>query len=134
MVIRGLGNVAIPAASGRAGGSSGAFSVGAGPATAGSARVAAPVAPTGLLLLQEVTDAPARDRRARQHGRALLDALARLQIGLLADEHGDSCGPQILRDLAGLAEGCPEASDPALKSALDAIRLRAQVEVARRGM
>ena len=42
---------------------------------------------------------PARDRRPRQHGRAMLDALARLQLGLLGELDGAA-----LESLAALAD------------------------------
>ena len=129
MVIKGLGRVSVPTAAGRPGAGRTAFSMGAA-ATAAPAKLSATAALDGLLLLQEAIDAPTRDRRARQHGRALLDALARLQLSLL----GSDSDSNTLRDLAALAESCPEAADPALTDALGAIVLRAHVELARRAM
>ena len=138
MVVKGLGPVAAPAGTGpvgagpagagRGAGPSGfSVSVGANPAVAMTPGVAAL---DGLLLLQEVEGAPERDRRARKHGRAMLDALSRLQLGLL-DADG---GADALANLSALAEHCPEAADPGLRDLLGAVSLRARVELARRGL
>ena len=82
-----------------------------------------------MLLLQETDAAPARDRQARRHGRAMLDALARLQHALL----GGGDDPAALDQLAALLEHCPEASDPELRATVAAVALRVHVELARRG-
>ena len=82
-----------------------------------------------LLLLQEQQDTPARDRRARSHGRQLLDLLARLQVGLLTDTPTDSA----MQQLAALIVKCPDGSDPALQDALAQVALRVRVELAKRG-
>lgn len=100
----------------------------AAPAAAGPA--AAPDAPAGLLALQEREDGPARDRAARQRGRAILDALAALQRDLLAGRL-DPAGLERL--VAGL-DGGEDAADPALRSVLKAVVLRARVELARSAM
>ena len=86
-----------------------------------------------MLLLQEVADGPvhdrqARDRRARRHGRALLEGLGELQRALLGDGEDSAA----LDRLAALVEHCPEAADPALRATLAAVALRARVELARR--
>ncbi len=114
----------------RASGSGGDFAVGASATSAagpvgGTASVAGVV---GMLLLQEVADAPTRDRQARRHGRALLEGLTELQRALLGD--GDDSAA--LDRLAALVEHCPEAADPALRATLAAVALRARVELARR--
>ena len=130
MVIQGIGRVAVPdAGRGRAGVGRPGFAVAANPA-ARTAALSAPTALDGLLLLQEVEDAPERDRRARKHGRAMLDALGRLQLSLLG---GDPATNDLHR-LAALAEHCPEAADPVLRGLLGAVALRAQVELARHNM
>jgi hypothetical protein len=130
MMIRGLAGVAAtPPGATRAGAGGAGFNVGSGVETsAGPSAAAAAAGLDGLLLLQEVENAPARDRRARQHGRALLDALARLQLSLLGDDPDDGA----LERLAALVEHAPEAADPGLRDVLAAVALRAHVELARR--
>ena len=128
MVIKGLANVVPPAPSKDRTGTGG-FAVAAGsPAATAALSAAAPL--DGLLLLQEADNAPARDRRARKHGRAVLDALARLQLALLGGDPDSAA----LRTLAALLEQAPAADDPALRTMLGAIALRAEVELARAGM
>lgn len=129
MVVKGVGPVAVPAGTARAGMGRGGFTVSAG-AAPGVAMASGVAALDGLLLLQEVEDAPERDRRARKHGRAMLDALSRLQLGLLDGE----CGAGALASLSALAEHCPEAADPGLRDLLRAVALRARVELARQGL
>ncbi len=130
MVIRGVAGAAVPLpGAGRAGPGATGFSVSA--STVGEpAGVSAPAALDGLLLLQEVEDAPARDRRARKHGRAMLDALARLQLALL----GGDADAEAVRCLSALARQPADAADPALREMLGAIALRAGIELARRGL
>ena len=129
MVIKGLGNVAAPASPKVRVGQGTAFTLGTGsPAAAAALSAAAPL--DGLLLLQEMEEAPDRDRRARKHGRAVLDGLARLQAALLGGEPD----PVALRTLGALLEQAPEAADPALRDMLGAITLRAEVELARAAM
>lgn len=108
------------------------FSVDASPnPEPGAARTvqAGPATPVGMLALQEIAADPVQDRSARRHGRALLAALARLQRHLL----GGSDQAAALRDLTDLARTVPAATDPALAATLQAITLRARVELARRG-
>lgn len=84
----------------------------------------------GVLALQEQeTDAP-RNRQARRHGQALIEALAALQHSLL----DGSDNRAKLEHLAMLAQTCPDAADPALTAILGALALRARVELARRGL
>ena len=80
-------------------------------------------------MLQEFEDAGTRDRQAKRHGQALLQALGELQRLLLGE------GPleEALARLSALVETCPEASDPALAGLVGSILLRARVELARRG-
>ena len=87
---------------------------------------AAPVGASLMLALQETMTSEAGDREARQHGQKLLAALAELQRALLADDGGDA-----LRRLLLLAERMPQAGDPELSRALNSIRLRARIELAR---
>jgi hypothetical protein len=84
----------------------------------------------GILALQEQVADAIRDRQARQHGHTLLQALAALQHALLYGA-GES---ESLRHLALLLAEAPPASDPALAAILQGITLRAQVELARRGV
>lgn len=107
----------------------GAFSVPAGQAEATEAGApAAEVSLGGVLALQEAQSGAVADREARRHGQDILTELARLQRALLAG----SDDPRILERLADLVENQPPASDPRLRAALDAVRLRARVELARR--
>jgi hypothetical protein len=85
-----------------------------------------------MLALQEAEVEAARDRNARRHGKALLEALAELQRALLGGGGGEE-GPALQR-LAALAAAPADAANPALAGVLRALSLRAQVELARRGM
>jgi hypothetical protein len=123
------GVAATAPATARTGAGGAGFNVGSGVQTsAGPSAASAAAGLGGLLLLQEVENAPARDRRARKHGRALLDALAQLQLGLL----GDDPDGLALERLAALLDHAPEAADPGLRDVLGAVALRAHVELARR--
>lgn len=128
MLIRDVGRIAsAPGSVARSRGGEG-FAVGGGPdQAAGPAAASAAAGLDGLLLLQEGEGGPVRDRRARQHGRAVLEALARLQLGLLDGEGTADC----LATLAALVEHGPEAADPGLRDVLAAVGLRARVELAR---
>jgi hypothetical protein len=97
---------------------------------AGEAEEVAEASLAGLLALQEELDGgPVRDRAARRRGRDLLAELASLQRDLLAG------GPDAARlaRLADLADTVPEAADPRLRDAVNAIALRARVEAVRYG-
>ena len=74
-----------------------------------------------------ITDAERNDAAERRGG-ALLAEMAALQAGLLMGRVPDSA----LRRLAHLAEG-EAGADPALREVLDALSLRARVELARLG-
>lgn len=89
-----------------------------------------PAALGGVLALQEQAADVLRDRQARQHGHALLQALASLQHALLAG----GCCAGTLRQLAALADTCPAPSHPGLAAVLQGLSLRAQVELARHGL
>ncbi len=87
----------------------------------------------GMLALQEaaVLEGHAEtvvDRKARRHGQDILSELGRLQRALLSGE-ADS---QTLTRLATLVEQQPPVDDPRLRAVLEAVRLRARVELARR--
>jgi hypothetical protein len=103
---------------------------GGGPAQAPSVGMPAPVALDAMLALQEAEVETQQDRIARRYGQAVLAALEALQRVLLAG--GDVAGA--LSRLHVLADGAPRAADPSLAAILDSIRLRAWVELARRGI
>ncbi len=84
----------------------------------------------GLLAVQEAEADAARDRDARKRGKAMLDALARLQRMMLAGQFD----AEELRNLAALAADPAEAADPALGAALREVAVRARVELARLAM
>jgi hypothetical protein len=83
-----------------------------------------------MLALQEQAADMTRDRQARQHGQALLQALAALQHAMLAD----GTETESLQHLQALMAACPTAIDPALAAIIQGLSLRAQVELARRGL
>jgi hypothetical protein len=99
-------------------------------ATATEAEEVAETSLAGLLALQEeVGGGQTRDREARRRGRDLLAELSALQRDLLAGPPDEAR----LSRLAGLAATLPEAADPRLREAVNAIALRARVEAARYG-
>ncbi len=125
------GGFAVPAA-GRGGAAPGAGGgATAAAADAGAAAGAAPVA-AGLLALQAMAppgpSAAERDAAASHRAEALLEALGRLQRGLL----GGALDREALERLAALGTG-EDGADPALRAVVRAIALRAAVELARRG-
>jgi hypothetical protein len=79
------------------------------------------------LFLQEIEAPTERDARAKQHGFAMLNALSKLQINLLAPEPG----ADPIKSLEALVIGMPVAATPELREAIDAITLRVHVELAR---
>ena len=82
-----------------------------------------------ILGAQEQSGAAVQDREARRRGQELLRALSRVQQAMLAG--GDADEP--LGDLARLAADLPPAAYRGLRAALQAVALRARVELARRG-
>jgi len=96
----------------------------------GPAPAAAASPLDAMLALQEQAADATRDRQARQHGQALLQALAALQHAMLAG----GAETESLQRLAALIAACPAATDPALASIIAGLSLRAQVELARRGL
>jgi Class II flagellar assembly regulator len=82
----------------------------------------------GLLGLQESGEEAARDQAAARRANFLLDELQGLQADLL----GDGANPLRLARLAALGEG-DDGADPGLRDAVQAIALRARIELARRG-
>jgi len=112
-------------------GAVGGFAGQVGVRTPGPARLA-PTAPLaalgGVLAVQEVEDPLARRRRATRHGHGLLDELRALQLAMVDGQVPEG----MLRRLAGLVDGLrPSAADAHLDAVLDAIELRAAVELAK---
>lgn len=88
----------------------------------------ASVVMTGLLAVQDDAAPAQRDRAARRGGTAILTELSRLQAALLGNQDAsmlDSLGDSLAR--------LPEAATPHLNGILAAIRVRARIELARRG-
>lgn len=134
-VIQGLGGPGSAAAitrTRRRAGPDAAFQLAGSSANTG-APAAAPaegVSLSGLLAAQEAERETVRDRAARRHGQAMLDMLRALQRACLID--GGDSGADALARLADLVGAMPQADDPALASVLQAISVRAAVELARR--
>lgn len=131
--MRGIGRVTGGTATvaGRGGGRAGGFSVRPdAEGVAGSAALGGLV-PVGLgmLALQESGSAAERDAAARRRAESILQELQGLQAEILA---GGDVGPDRLARLAALEAG-EEGADPGLREAVQAIVLRAKVELARRG-
>ncbi|WP_426957093.1 flagellar assembly protein FliX [Muricoccus radiodurans] len=127
--IQGLGRVGPAAPARRARGAAGAFRLPDGTAEAAATGAAGPLTPVGVLAVQEADDPGSRDRRGAARAAAMLADLNALQVELLDGRPDPAC----LERLARLTEG-ERPSDPALADALDAIALRAKVELARRGL
>ena len=126
---------AIAGRSAKAGAAGSGFSIAdngpAEPAAAPKTQAAQSVALSGMLALQEVATGTARDKAARRHGFALLEALTQLQKELLT---GLGDGEAGITALTRLTTETPEAEDPGLAAVLDAVRLRAKIELLRRGV
>ena len=97
---------------------------------ASGASASAPILHASMLSLQETATETVGDRDARRHGNAMLEVLAALQRAMLLE--ADASG-RALGQLAALAEAVPEASTPQLGAIVASIKLRAQIELARRG-
>lgn len=93
-------------------------------------RAPAPVALApldALLSLQEEAGHKERKKRGVRRGRAMIDALDGLRVALLSG----AIGPEAANRLqAAMAEAAP-TGDPALDPILEAIELRAAVELAK---
>ena len=87
---------------------------------------ALPVSTSLMLALQETVTSEAGDREARQHGQQLQAALTELQRALLSDG-----GDGVLHRLLLLTQTAPHTTDPELGRAINSIRLRARIELAR---
>lgn len=90
----------------------------------------APAPSDGLLALQEVPDAVARNARARRHGEDLLDRLDELRLALLTGR----LSPARIEALSAMVAARKEqVTDPGLSQILEEIELRAAVELAKLG-
>ncbi|WP_198383302.1 flagellar assembly protein FliX [Roseomonas sp. KE2513] len=87
------------------------------------------LAPLGLMALQEVDDATARNRRGAARAQEMLRDLSALQAAMLSGE----ANPAALERLASQAEE-EVPPDPVLAEALAGIALRARIEAARHGL
>ena len=103
----------------------------AGRADAGSdaGAVGGPVGMGGLLGLQEFGGDRGGDSPARHQADTLLTELAALQRTLL----GGGDPGAVLERLDGMLGSVPTAGSPVLLALLGAVRMRARVELARRG-
>ena len=122
-------------ANGAGDGAAGSFAEQVGvraPGPAGGTPGIAPTPPlaalSGVLAVQEVEDPTAKRRRAIRHGQGLLVELRARQRALVVGQVPEG----ILRRLARLVDGLrPSAADARLDAVLDAIELRAAVELAK---
>jgi len=128
----GTGPVATPSSERRT--ASGTFTLGNDEPARAANAAAAPRTLGGidaLLALQGLEDLPERRRRGLKRGRNVLDALDALKLALLAGVT-DSAALASLKVAAGaLAES---SGDPGLDGVLAEIALRAEVELAKRGL
>ena len=100
------------------------------PGAPGAAAETAPLSQMStdpLLFLQEIEAPEERDARSRRHGRDVLDLLSGLQRTLLEGQANEGQ----MNALVQLATSPPMAATPALQAAIEAISLRAHVELAR---
>ncbi|HET9148500.1 MAG TPA: flagellar assembly protein FliX [Acetobacteraceae bacterium] len=104
----------------------GGFTVAEVPVSAEPVMIS-PVVLAGLLSVQDDAAPAQRDRAAKRGADAVLKELSRLQAALLG---GQSLSPGALNEAL---ERLPEAASPQLQGILAAIRLRAGIELARRG-
>lgn len=107
------------------------FAVGGGDGAGGGAEIArtSPLGVLGAMLsVQEVSDATDERRRAVGRGHGLLDELDRLHLGLIDGRLSETT----MRRLAQLLEsGSIATEDRRLGAILEAIELRAAVELAK---
>lgn len=83
-----------------------------------------------LLALQEVPDAVAERSKARRQGERILDRLEDLRLALLEGRVPESTMTRLVDEIE-VARG--ETDDPQLNELLDAVDLRARVELAKLG-
>ncbi len=100
-------------------------------ARAASVRSAAPLATLdAILALQQEDDPTERRRRSARRGREILDGLDGLKAALLT---GQVSAGELGRVVRGLADRRDPSGDPELDGIVDAIELRARVELAKLG-
>jgi hypothetical protein len=132
VVIRGVtGGTNMPGARSTRG-TSGGFRVGGGTDDTREANATSGVAGAsaiGLLAVQELGPASERDARAFRRGEEMLQELKALQLELLEGR----ADPGRLEQLSRLTEG-EKPADPILAEALEAVVLRARLELAKRGI
>ncbi|MFM8614371.1 MAG: flagellar assembly protein FliX [Alphaproteobacteria bacterium] len=132
VVIRGVtGGTTVPGARSTRG-ASGGFRVGGGADDTREANASTGVSAAtaiGLLAVQESAPAGERNARAFRRGEDMLRELKALQLELLEGR----ADPARLQELARLTEG-ERPADPGLAEAVEAIALRARLELARRGI
>jgi hypothetical protein len=80
-----------------------------------------------LLALQSVEDPTLAKRKSVKRGHQLLDGLERLKTDLLVGRVSETR----LQNMLKILKNAPKADDPALKSVIDDIELRVQVELAK---
>ena len=121
MIIEGVQRAA-PTQAARPGGTIGGFVLPAAPERPQGPPPAGPAAAlAGILALQEAEADAVRDRRARQHGQALLKALATLQHALLSGQPDTAA----LHALGSLAAQRTDAATPGLAAVLAAVLVAA---------
>lgn len=94
--------------------------------SAQAARMPLPASVTGLRSFA-TTDLQAQRKRSIGQGRSVIDGLDQLKLAMLSGAPGM---PQ-LRQLAGALDDLDAGDDPDLDDILNAIRLRAEVEIAK---
>lgn len=109
------------------------FELAAGKADArsGAVRSSAPLATLdAILALQQENDPSERRRRSARRGREILDGLDGLKAALLT---GRVPAHELGRVVRGLTERREPSGDPELDAIVDAVELRARVELAKLG-
>ena len=96
--------------------------------SAQAARMPLPASVTGLRSFA-TTDMQAQRKRSIGQGRSVIEGLDQLKLAMLS---GAPVLPQ-LQQLAGALDGLGAGDDPDLDEILNAIRLRAEVEIAKAG-
>jgi hypothetical protein len=100
------------------------------PVTSATAQNVTPLGLGGVLALQDDASPVLRDRLARQGGEQVLSALESIQLGLLDEANGGLGARLSVLDQALAGMSAP--ADLGLLPILAEIKLRAQVELARR--
>jgi hypothetical protein len=109
----------------------GLFSIAAESPATQEAAPAHSVNLSAMLALQEAETDIVQDKAARRQGFAMLEALSALQKDLLSPSANEET---TLAALNRLAAEVPQTTDPNLTTLLDSIRLRAKIELLRRGV